>query len=62
MLMNEDFNKYYDWENYQVLYDVIRSRLNSLAQKLGYSSKLVSFIQGCLERDEMNRISVDKLQ
>jgi hypothetical protein len=40
---------------------VIRSRLNSLGQKFGYSTKLISFIQACLERDEFSRTGVDKL-
>jgi serine/threonine protein kinase len=61
MLMNEDFNKYYDWTNYQILYDVIRSRIKSLGNKLGYSSHMIAFIEECLKKDEKERISVDGL-
>ena len=59
MLMNEDYNKYYNWQNYLVLYDVIRSRVNSLGTKLGYSGRLINVIGSCLEKDEASRISVD---
>lgn len=61
MLMNEDFNKYYDWESHQILWDVIRSRLNSLGQKLGYSSKIINLVQRCLDRDEFSRVGVNEL-
>lgn len=58
MLMNEDFNKYYDWKNNLVQFDIIKSRLNSLGQKLNYSKKLISVIQSCLEKDEHERASI----
>ncbi len=61
MLMNEDFNKYYDWQNYLIQYDVIKSRLNSLGQKLGYSPKLIALLQSCLEKNEGERASVGQL-
>jgi len=31
ILMNEDYNKYYDWKSNLILFDVIRSRINSLS-------------------------------
>lgn len=52
ILMNEDYNKYYDWKSNLVLFDVIRSRLNSLSSKLKYSANLVTLISGCLEKGE----------
>ena len=52
ILMNEDYNKYYDWKGNLVLFDVIRSRLNSLSSKLKYSANLVTLISGCLEKNE----------
>jgi len=58
MLMNEDYNKYYDWQRNQILFDVIRSRINSLSNKLGYSPQLISLVQSCLEKDEYSRSSV----
>lgn len=61
ILMNEDYNKYYDWKSNLILYDVIRSRINSLSQKLKYSSNLVTLIAGCLEKDEEQRISVNQI-
>ena len=58
ILMNEDYNKYYDLKSNLILYDVIRSRLNSLSLKLKYSGRLVSLISGCLEKSEEQRLSV----
>ena len=59
--MNEDYNKYYDWKANLVLFDVIRSRLNSLTSKLKYSANLVTLISGCLEKGEDQRLSVGQI-
>lgn len=61
ILMNEDYNKYYDWKSNLILFDVIRSRINSLSQKLKYSSNLVTLISGCLEKNEDQRSSINQI-
>lgn len=61
ILMNEDYNKYYDWKSNLILFDVIRSRINSLSQKLKYSSNLVTLISGCLEKNEDQRSSISQI-
>lgn len=60
-LVNEDFNNYYDWKNYQIRYDVIRGRIISLKKELLYSKKFVDILESMLERDEFVRIGVSKL-
>lgn len=59
--MNEDYNNYYDWKNYQIRYDVIRIRMIRIKNDMGYSKKLVCLLERMLERDEFIRIGVSKL-
>lgn len=57
-LVNEDFNNYYDWEKYQIKYEIIKNRLRGLRTTCGYSKELVSLLERMLTVEEYNRISI----
>lgn len=60
-LINEDFNNYYDWKNYQIRYDVIRNRMIKLRKDFRYSKKFIEILENILERDEFSRFGIAKL-
>lgn len=60
-LVNEDFNMYYDWKNYQIFYDLIRNRMIRLEKDYGYSKEFTNILEKLLERDEFERIGVVQL-
>lgn len=58
MILNEDFNNYYNWHFPTILFDIIENRLDIL-QKLGYSRKLFELVQVMINPDEYTRPDLD---
>jgi hypothetical protein len=59
--VNEDFNTYYDWDKYQIKFDLIKKRIFSLKNELGYSNQIVSVLNKMLEVDEYRRVGINEL-
>ena len=59
-LLNEDWNKYYSWSNYQIDLQLLRKRLSQLPS-LGYSQQIVNCLKKCLQPDESDRFSLRQL-
>ena len=55
--VNEDFNKYYDWPNYRVRYDLVKEDLSRM-RRIGYSQDLVEFLDRCIEQTEDRRYNM----
>ena len=54
MLINEDYNRYYNWERCEINFPSIRKRIQILIQ-MGYSKELVTFVKKMLENEEFLR-------
>lgn len=59
-VFNEDYNKYYDWPNHIVRYDIVKERLVRLLN-MGYSKQLVAILSRMLESDENMRVPLNEL-
>jgi hypothetical protein len=44
MLINEDYNRYYNWERCEISFPAIKKRIQILIQ-MGYSKELVTFVK-----------------
>lgn len=60
-LINEDFNNYYDWGNYQIKYDILKNRLKGLRSSFGYSSEIVQLLERMLAVEEYDRIPINEV-
>lgn len=54
MMVNEDFNVYYDWKNCRINIQMISGRLKRLSE-LKYSNNLVEILNKMLKRDSFER-------
>jgi len=52
--LNRNINDYYDWNRYEVRYDMLKSSYEQM-REIGYSEQLISTLQQCLEVDETRR-------
>lgn len=60
-IFNENYNSYYDWQSYEINYELLKKRLISLKNDLGYSREFVDIMSKILKKDEHERYSVDQL-
>lgn len=59
-MINEDYNNYYDWNTYQINYQLIKQRLQELRSR-NYSTQLITTIEKTLEKDEFYRLNITQL-
>lgn len=60
LLINEDFNVYYDWDKCMINFPLIKKRIQQLNQ-MNYSRTLVNFVSSMLENDEQLRPKINQL-
>jgi hypothetical protein len=54
MMINEDYNRYYDWKNYRLNHDVIQSRIDRL-REMKYTNNLIDILSKMLRPDDSDR-------
>lgn len=60
-IFNENYNSYYDWQSHEINYELLKKRLISLKNDLGYSREFVDIMTKILKKDEHERYSIDQL-
>lgn len=60
-IFNENYNSYYDWQSYEINYELLKKRLVSLKKDLGYSTEFVDVMTKILKKDENKRYSIFEL-
>ena len=58
--MNEDYNKYYDWPNYRIRYDLIKKDFARM-KGIGFSNQLIELLDRMIEETEARRIKLPEL-